>query len=1344
MVLSIRSDTFQDALKDYQQLQSEGKLITKKEQELFFKSKGTNLDEFRESAEEYNKALDAGETDFRARTTMIGRTTGRLVGDVLSGVASFTDAFTPGELEEYFSDSLKDSALPRSFVNFMDEALDPYHGEGIIAGGENLIGTIGSYIIPGGAIIKGLGLAGKGSKLLSNTSRTTIAREARKLEKSKRKQFLNEEINKALRTPRIMQAGQQGAVYAGVATVVEEPAENTVNVLREMAPESTEFMARHAANPEDTEAEQYVKSLIANLGLASLFSPLAIASAYRKPLSEGTSAAFKPIEQATKSIKEGVSPHIPAWFKANLTSRAGLDDAGLAIKLERENAVDAANAIINGSLNTYDNTIKNYAKEQAKKTNKSAFEIEDSLKENINVLFKQDEEVFNSYLDKFNTINTKTGVSNYDKVYKNELSKILSKSAVNKEIKKLEEALPKAKGQKAVSINNKITKLSKSITQAENKAKELADKKAIEYANINQKKKIKEGINKLPTDVRKVVVDMRNDIDNLSKDYLKSLKNEDAAALIDSRLGLHLVRSYRFYDDPKFKKDVINKFKEFEADPTKDTEGVFSSALNTLSKNIEPDKELVASIGEEAAKKQKGMEALRQIINKSDNTADVTNILRNIASKGEVVSKQKAGLSSANSAMSRKNMPTSIQELLGREDDFTKNYAKTLVGLSRVNAEQKAINELRDHIEVSGLALSKATDGAVNIGDIAKQRLNNVYGKGAIDSGLKVENALENIYVTPEYAEAFGKGFNELTDENGFFFKTFAKLKGLSQAAKTIWSPVTHGRNIGGNAFFMLANGFGGPSDYKQSAELMFKNLRGKTTKEQGEFLARLKKYGVVGQNVEVNVIKNNLRGFSKNPEGYVNDIVERTRVLKPLQKTHEKLQDVYQAEDDVFKITHFMKTLSQLRKSPTYKNLSEEELEKVAAQYTRDLLPNYALVPTLFKGLRRGLLGDFLSFPAEVTRVSKNLAMYSIRDIASGDPVLAAMGAKRLAGMTAVGTFGDVLSDLSRQTAGITDEQEQAINNTFVPEWEFNTDRIYLSPLKTDANGHKTIEYMNLGYIDPFSYVKQMAKGANSLVMAGVFDEDIGNKNLSSIALGTLENALSPFVAPSMLTDGLINVYNGVEGGEGVETALASVYDVFEPGLFTFVRKRMEYERAKEEAARQGGLPMKKGYFTYSEGEVDFPAALGLKRQTLDLTAATRFKLNPLLNQLKNSNRNFNKYLTDPSITNPEDISKEYIKQQEKHLEGMQDLRNVILDFQDMFGKEAFTSELYNGLTLDGALPTTKTDDYNIYAATRNQFTPFDFKPTAQIETIAKPPINYDVLRNINSQLYGTQLLED
>jgi hypothetical protein len=1332
VVLSIRSDTFQDALKDYQQLQSEGKLATKKEQELFFKSKGTNLDEFRESAEEYNKALDAGETDFRARTTMVGRTAGRLVGDVLSGIASFTDAFTPGELEEYFSDSLKDSNLPRSFVNFMDEALDPYHGEGIIAGGENLVGTIGSYIVPGNAIIKSLGLAGKGSKLLSNTSRTTIAREARKLEKKKRKDFLNEEINKALPKGRLMQAGQQGGIYAGVATVVEEPAENIVNVLTEMAPESTEFMARLAANPEDTEAEQYLKSLIANLGLASLFSPLAIASAYRKPLSEGTSAAFKPLEQATKSIKEGISPHVPAWFKANLTSRGGLDDTGLAIKLERENAVDAANAIINGSLNTYDNTIKNYAKEQAKKTNRSVFEIEDDLKENINVLFKQDEEVFNSYLDKFNTINTKTGVSNYDKVYKTELNKILSKSDANKKIKRLEEALPKAKGKKAVSISNQINKLSKSITQAEDKARQLADKKAIDYATVNQKRKIKTGINKFPTDVRQVVVDMRNDIDNLSKDYMKGLKDEDAASLVDSRLGLHLVRSYRFYDDPNFKKDVINKFKEFEADPTKDTEGVFSSALDTLTKNIEPDKELVASIGEEAAKNQKGMEALRQIINKSDNTADVTNILRNIASKGEVVSKQKAGLSSANSA------------ILGREDDFTKNYAKTLVGLSRVNAEQKAINELRDHIEVSGLALSKATDGAVNIGDIAKQRLNNVYGKGAVDEGLKVENALEDIYVTPEYAEAFGKGFNELTDEGGFFFKTFAKLKGLSQAAKTIWSPVTHGRNVGGNAFFMLANGFGGPSDYKQSADLMLKNLRGKTTREQGELLARLKKYGVIGQNVEVNVIKNNLRGFSKNPEGYVNDIIERTRVLKPVQKLHEKLQDVYQAEDDVFKITHFMKTLNQLRKSPTYKNLSEEELEKVAAQYTRDLLPNYALVPTALKGLRRGLLGDFLSFPAEVTRVSKNLAMYSIKDIASGDPVLAAMGAKRLAGMTAVGTFGDVMSDLSRQTAGITDEQEQAINNTFVPEWEFNTDRIYLSPLKTDANGHKTIEYMNLGYIDPFSYIKQMAKGANSLVMAGVFDKDIGNKNLSSIALGTLENALSPFVAPSMLTDGLINIYNGVEGGEGVETALASVYDVFEPGLLTFVKKRMEYDRAKEQADEQGGLPMKKGYFTYSEGEVDFPAAFGLKRQTLDLTAATRFKLNPLLNQLKNSNRNFNKYLTDPSITNPEDISNEYIKQQEKHLEGMQDLRNVILDFQDMFGKENFTSELYNGLTLDGVLPTTKTDDYNIYAATRNQFTPFDFKPTAQIETIAKPPINYDVLRNINSQLYGTQLLED
>ena len=61
--------------------------------------------------------------------------------------------------------------------------------------------------------------------------------------------------------------------------------------------------------------------------------------------------------------------------------------------------------------------------------------------------------------------------------------------------------------------------------------------------------------------------------------------------------------------------------------------------------------------------------------------------------------------------------------------------------------------------------------------------------------------------------------------------------------------------------------------------------------------------------------------------------------------------------------------------------DIPERELEELAAARTRDLMPNYALVPKAVKFLRRSPLSDFAAWPAEITRVSKNLLKYTWDD---------------------------------------------------------------------------------------------------------------------------------------------------------------------------------------------------------------------------------------------------------------------------------------------------------------------------------------------------------------------------
>ena len=58
----------------------------------------------------------------------------------------------------------------------------------------------------------------------------------------------------------------------------------------------------------------------------------------------------------------------------------------------------------------------------------------------------------------------------------------------------------------------------------------------------------------------------------------------------------------------------------------------------------------------------------------------------------------------------------------------------------------------------------------------------------------------------------------------------------------------------------------------------------------------------------------------------------------------------IYQAEDDFFKIIHYLKSLDTIKKSKTFGKKSLEEQKDAAAQRTRDLMPNYNLTPRFVK----------------------------------------------------------------------------------------------------------------------------------------------------------------------------------------------------------------------------------------------------------------------------------------------------------------------------------------------------------------------------------------------------------
>jgi hypothetical protein len=107
--------------------------------------------------------------------------------------------------------------------------------------------------------------------------------------------------------------------------------------------------------------------------------------------------------------------------------------------------------------------------------------------------------------------------------------------------------------------------------------------------------------------------------------------------------------------------------------------------------------------------------------------------------------------------------------------------------------------------------------------------------------------------------------------------------------------------------------------------------------------------------------------------------------------------EDLYTAEDDLFKITNYAVERSRLKNAyiKAGREFTEEFLDEEAANIVRNTVPNYAYVSDTVRALRRLPLGTFMSFPSEILRTTTNIAQRAIKEIQ--DPALRAIGMKRL-----------------------------------------------------------------------------------------------------------------------------------------------------------------------------------------------------------------------------------------------------------------------------------------------------------------------------------------------------------
>ena len=354
--------------------------------------------------------------------------------------------------------------------------------------------------------------------------------------------------------------------------------------------------------------------------------------------------------------------------------------------------------------------------------------------------------------------------------------------------------------------------------------------------------------------------------------------------------------------------------------------------------------------------------------------------------------------------------------------------------------------------------------------------------------------------------------------------------KALSQVAKTILAPVTHFRNLFSATGFSAANGifFENPLIVGRAFKDAFGKLQlpGRQGAEAANAEYReLLELGVVNSQVQLGDVKNLLRDVRMG---------ENLNIEKPLESMMKKLtagagrkakafmkgaEDLYTAEDDLFKIANYAVERYRLKNAYTKAgiNFTERQLKEEAADIVRNTVPNYAYVSDTVRALRRLPLGTFMSFPSEILRTTTNAAQRAIREIKN--PALRNIGLKRLLGLStvlAVAPYG--IQKGFQGIYGVTNEQLDALKQ-YLPEWSKNST---ILPIRTDKGD---LKYIDFSHGNAYDVAIRPIQTLLNEVQKGIEDEDVLMEGVLKGMAQAAGELASPFISEAIYTEAALDI---------------------------------------------------------------------------------------------------------------------------------------------------------------------------------------------------------------------------
>jgi hypothetical protein len=543
----------------------------------------------------------------------------------------------------------------------------------------------------------------------------------------------------------------------------------------------------------------------------------------------------------------------------------------------------------------------------------------------------------------------------------------------------------------------------------------------------------------LPKPIQKVLTEMRTHRKGLSKE-IQGLVTGELKTTIGDNMEVYLHRSYEIFDNPKFKEKILkgkkvegSKYevaKEFLANERQ------ADLIAEAQKKVEAGELAEYQIEGYVDRRLSGeMEAMLNVAGRD--------IFEALPSSGRILDVVKK----------RNNIPVEIRELWGEHKDPYVNYARTVTKMSQFIETTKFYQELRE-AGLNRFLWEEPFEGfSEQIGGGKNARL----------------APIDGLYTTKELAKAF-TSLDELGPLGTGLERVLMIPTAAANVSATVLSHVTQNRNVHGGGIMSMANNRLSPKQTYEALKTIGADIIKLDSKAQLEKIQEYAKLDFFDQAAVPTEMLASLKDIlGKERSAWLEDIssgrINLSKSGRVLAKAGKLPFEVYQGVDTAFRIANFEVELARYSKALKI-DPKNPQLRQEVANIIKDTYPTYSRVPLAIKALRRfPYLANFISFPAEIVRTTKNTYSLSMKELAT--PGLREIGAKRFAAMTGTLMLPEITRRVANNLAGISSEEEKAMLR-FVPPWSRNGNL----QITKEKNGH--YNYFDLKYSDPYSYLKE------------------------------------------------------------------------------------------------------------------------------------------------------------------------------------------------------------------------------------------------------------------------------